>query len=138
MPVIRQGEPRDLAEIRAIQAASPQSARWDPVSYLNYDLLVAAAGAHVAGFLVGRTLAPCEHELLDLAVAPEFRRQGIGKALVTGWLERARGEVFLEVRPSNHTARVFYHLLGFQEFGTRPGYYQDPPEPAIVLKFHSC
>jgi [ribosomal protein S18]-alanine N-acetyltransferase len=138
MLLIRSGEPRDLAEVRAIQAASPQSARWDPLQYLNYDLLVASQGARLAGFLVGRTLAPREHELLDVAVAPDFRRQGIGRALVTGWLERARGEAFLEVRPSNHAARLFYKSLGFEEVGTRPDYYRDPPEAAIVLKFHSC
>jgi ribosomal-protein-alanine acetyltransferase len=138
MAVIRPGEPRDLADIRAIQAASPQSARWDPVSYLNFDLLVAAEGVRVAGFLVGRTLTMCEHELLDLAVAPDFRRQGIGRALVMAWLERAKGEVFLEVRPSNQGARQFYKSLDFEEVGDRTDYYQDPPEPAIVLKFHSC
>jgi ribosomal-protein-alanine N-acetyltransferase len=138
MPVIRPGEPRDLTAIRAIQAASPQSARWDPVQYLNYDLLVASEGVRLAGFLVGRTLTPREHELLDVAVAPDFRRQGIGKALVTGWLEQAKGEAFLEVRSSNHGARLFYKSLGFQEVGTRPDYYRDPPEAAIVLRFHSC
>lgn len=138
MPVIRPGEPGDLAAIRAIQYASPQSARWDPVSYLNFDLLVAWEDARLAGFLVGRTLASCEHELLDLAVAPNFRRQGIGRALVRAWLDRARGEAFLEVRPSNHTARLFYKSLGFEEVGSRPDYYRDPEEPAIVLKFHSC
>jgi [ribosomal protein S18]-alanine N-acetyltransferase len=138
MAVIRLGEPRDLAEIRAIQAASPQSARWDPVSYLNFDLLVAAEGARVAGFLVGRTMTMREHELLDLAVAPDFRRQGIGRALVMAWLERAKGEVFLEVRPSNQGARQFYKSLAFEEVGGRPDYYRDPSEAAIVLKFHSC
>ena len=138
MPVIRPGEPRDLAEIRAIQATSPQSAHWDVAQYLNYDLLVASQGVRVAGFLVGRTLTAREHELLDLAVAPDFRRQGIGTALVIGWLERAKGEAFLEVRPTNYGARQFYKSLGFKEVGTRPDYYRDPDEPAIVLKFHSC
>jgi ribosomal-protein-alanine N-acetyltransferase len=138
MPVIRPGEPRDLAEIRAIQAASPQSSQWDPTDYLHYDLLVAALGIHVAGFLAGRTLAPGEHELLNLAVAPEFRRQGIGRALVVHWLERSPGAVYLEVRLSNIVARLFYKSLSFEEVSTRAGYYRDPSEPAIVLKFHSC
>jgi [ribosomal protein S18]-alanine N-acetyltransferase len=138
MPVIRPGEPRDLAGIRSIQAASPQSAQWDATQYLNYDLLVAALGIRLTGFLVGRTLAPREHELLNLAVAPDFRRQGIGRALVGAWLERLAGKVFLEVRPSNMPARLFYKSLGFEEVTTRPDYYSDPPEAAIVLKFHSC
>ncbi|HEY7392083.1 MAG TPA: GNAT family N-acetyltransferase [Bryobacteraceae bacterium] len=136
--MIRPGEARDLAEIRAIQAASLESACWDPASYLNFDLLVATEGARVAGFLVGRTLTAREHELLDLAVAPDFRRKGIGSALVIAWLERAQGEVFLEVRPSNHAARQFYKFLAFEEVSSRPDYYHNPPEPAIVLKFHSC
>jgi [ribosomal protein S18]-alanine N-acetyltransferase len=138
MFLIRPGEPRDLAEIRGIQAASPQCAQWDATQYFNYDLLVATLGIRITGFLVGRTLEPREHELLNLAVAPEFRRQGIGRALVGAWLERAPGAVYLEVRPSNRAARLFYKSLGFEEVSMRPEYYQNPPEPAIVLKFHSC
>ena len=99
---------------------------------------MAAFGIHVAGFLVARTLAAQEHEILNLAVAPEFRRQGVGRALVSGLLERAPGEVYLEVRPSNTGARRFYQMLGFEEVTTRPDYYEYPPESAIVLKFHSC
>jgi [ribosomal protein S18]-alanine N-acetyltransferase len=106
--------------------------------YLNDDFWVAVTGFHVVGFLAGRTLGAGEHELLNLAVAPEWRRQGIGRALVAGWLERNPGTVFLEVRPSNTAARLFYKSLGFQEISTRPEYYQNPPEAAIVLKFHSC
>jgi ribosomal-protein-alanine N-acetyltransferase len=138
MPVIRPGEPSDLAGIRAIQAASPESAQWDPVDYLNFDLLVATEGIRLAGFLVGRPLAAGERELLNLAVAPEFRRQGIGRSLFAVWLERAPGAIYLEVRPSNRTARSFYKSLNFQEIGSRPDYYRDPPEAAIVLRFHSC
>lgn len=138
LPLIRPGEPRDLAEIRAIQASSPESAQWDVTQYFNYRVLVAVSGIRVTGFLVARTLAEREHELLNLAVAPEFRRQGIGRALVTAWLEGAAGTVYLEVRPSNAAARLFYKHLGFEEVSIRPEYYQNPPESAIVLKFHSC
>jgi ribosomal-protein-alanine N-acetyltransferase len=105
---------------------------------LNFDLLVAASGIHVVGFLVGRTLAPGEHELLNLAVAPDCRRQGVGRALVCAYLEASAGSVFLEVRPSNQAARAFYKSLGFDEVTVRPEYYHNPPESAIVMKFHSC
>jgi [ribosomal protein S18]-alanine N-acetyltransferase len=138
VPSIRPAEPRDLAEIRAIQAASPHSAQWDVTQYWNYQVLVAVEGIHLTGFLVARTLAEREHELLNLAVAPDFRRRGIGRALVAAWLEQAAGTVYLEVRPSNTAARLFYKYLGFEEINIRPEYYQNPPEPAIVLKFHSC
>jgi ribosomal-protein-alanine N-acetyltransferase len=136
--LIRPGEPRDVAEIRAIQSACPQSAQWDPTQYLSFDLLVAADGIRVAGFLAARTLAPGECELLDLAVAPEFRRQGVGRSLIEASFRRSPGTIFLEVRPSNAGARMFYKSLGFMEVSSRPGYYHDPPEAAIVMKFHSC
>ena len=138
MPAIRPGEPRDLAGILAIQAASPEAAQWDITAYRNYDLWVAVSGIRVMGFLVGRTLGAGEYELLNLAVAPESRRQGIGRELVAAWMERNPGTVFLEVRSSNTAARLFYKSLGFQEISTRPEYYENPPEAAIVLKFHSC
>ena len=138
MTGVERGEPRHIGAILLIQAACPEAAQWDPVGYLNHDLLVATCGIHVAGFLVGRTLLPGEHELLNLAVAPEYRRQGVGRSLITAYLEASQGTVFLEVRPSNRTARAFYKSLQFEEVDLRPGYYQNPSEPAIVMKFHSC
>lgn len=138
MTAIRRGEAADLAEIAAIQAASPEMAQWDVAQYLQYDLRVAVRRNRVAGFLVGRSVAQEERELLNLAVAPEWRRQGIARELVSAWLEETAGEIYLEVRESNRAARNLYQLLGFQSVGCRSGYYQSPPEPAIVMKFHSC
>ena len=138
MTAVRPGEPGDLAEIRAIQTASPQAAQWDVTDYLQYDLLVAVQAACVAGFLVSRTLAPGESEILNIAVAPEFRRQGVARVLVSALLAHLEGAVFLEVRASNAIARVLYKSLGFEEVTARPEYYKEPPEAAIVMKFHSC
>jgi len=105
---------------------------------LNYDFGVAASGTRVVGFVVVRTLAPGESEILNLAVAPEARRQGVARALLREWLREVRGDVFLEVRASNEVAQKFYKSLGFQEFSVRPKYYASPPETGIVMKFHSC
>lgn len=138
MTIVRRGESRDLGAILGIQAACPEAAKWDPRQYLTFDLLVAASGIHVVGFLVGRTLLPGEQEILNLAVAPDYRRQGVGHALLCAYLEAFQGAVFLEVRPSNHAARAFYKSFGFEEVTLRPDYYENPSEPAIVMKFHSC
>jgi ribosomal-protein-alanine N-acetyltransferase len=135
---IRRGEIADLAEIAAIQAASQEAAQWTPADYLNYDLCVLISEERIAGFLVSREIAEGQCELLNLAVAPVFRRRGVARRLVDALAAGHPGEVFLEVRESNAGARGFYKALGFQEFGRRPGYYESPYEPAIVMKFHSC
>ena len=136
--VIRRGGPGDLAEVAGIQAASPEAAQWDAAGYLKYDFRVSVRGVRVAGFLVSRTVAEGETELLNLAVAPEFRRQGVARKLVESLLSEFPGVVYLEVRESNAAARKFYNHMGFQEVSSRSGYYQEPPESAIVMKVHSC
>lgn len=136
--MVRPGEPADLDAIGQIQAASPEAAQWNPSDYLNYNLRVAIFNTRVAGFVVLRTLAPGESEILNLAVAPDCRRQGIARALLETWLREFRGDVFLEVRASNQTAQEFYKSLGFQQLLVRPKYYASPVETGIVMKFHSC
>ena len=138
MPVIRRGEPADLAEVVAIQAASPEAPQWDVADFLQYDFLVAVRGTQVAGFAVLRTLVEAEREILNLAVAPGFSRQGIARELWKSLLQGFSGTIYLEVRETNQAARNLYDYLGFQQLSRRPLYYSSPPEAAIVLKFHSC
>jgi ribosomal-protein-alanine N-acetyltransferase len=99
---------------------------------------VSIADGGVAGFLVWRRLAEGECELLTLAVAPAFRRRGIARELLKPLLNVRNNKVFLEVRESNRTARIFYKSMGFQEVSIRREYYEYPFEAAIVMKFHSC
>jgi ribosomal-protein-alanine N-acetyltransferase len=127
-----------LAEVAVIQAASPEAAQWDVADYLKYEFRVSVCGIRVAGFLVSRTVAEGETELLNLAVAPGFRRQGVARKLVESLLAESPGVVYLEVRESHRAAREFYNRMGFQEVSLRSGYYREPPEAAIVMKFHSC
>jgi ribosomal-protein-alanine N-acetyltransferase len=138
MTAIRRGGPGDLAEVALIQAASPEAARWNAADYLQYDFRVLVRGIRVGGFLVARTLTKGETEILNLAVAPEFRRQGVARKLVESLLAESPGVVYLEVRKSNWNARRFYKNMGFQEVSSRPEYYDSPLEAAIVMKFHSC
>jgi ribosomal-protein-alanine N-acetyltransferase len=138
MTAIRRGEAEDLEAVAAIQEASPGAAGWRVADYLEQDFRVAREGNRIVGFLVARTLAADEREILNLAVAPGFRRKGVARALLASAFEGFRGGVFLEVRESNEVARKFYKSLGFKELSKRAGYYDSPPETAIVMKFHSC
>lgn len=140
--MIRRGTAADLAAIGRIQAAATEAASWRPEEYLAYELWVAeAVTGEVAGFAVARTVAADEWELLNLAVAPESRRQGIGEALLRRLLEAHPGAGYLEVRRSNVTAQKLYEKLGFEAVGKRAGYYQHQnsgsPEEGIVFRFQS-
>jgi ribosomal-protein-alanine N-acetyltransferase len=137
-PEIRPGMPSDLPGITVVQDASPEAAHWAAPDYLSHDLLVACVEKTVTGFLVFRTVAPGEREILNLAVSPDFRRRGIGRALIRALTEGYEGLIFLEVRESNTSAREFYKSLNFQDVMRRVKYYSEPLEAAIVMKFHSC
>ena len=138
MTAIRRGGTDDLDAVAAIQEASPGAARWRVADYLEQDFRVAMEGNRIVGFLVARTLAADEREILNLAVAPDFRRKGVARVLFDSAFKGFRGAVFLEVRESNQIAREFYKSLGFKALSKRAGYYSSPPESAIVMKFHSC
>lgn len=127
----------DLPQIAEIQAASPEASQWDPSSYLAYQGWVATLASQVTGFLVLRQTAPGEREILNLAIAPVFRRRGIGKELFKHAVTVEQAEWFLEVRESNIPAIRFYEGLGFERKGLRGAYYYDPPEAAIVMRFLS-
>jgi ribosomal-protein-alanine N-acetyltransferase len=99
--------------------------------------LVAETSRGLAGYLIGRAAAG-SGEILNLAVAPEFRRRGIGGALLEEGLGAFRGrgalEVFLEVRESNLSAQALYVSRGFRPVGQRASYYRNPREDALVLR----
>ncbi len=124
----------DIPEIAAIQSASPETAQWDPADHLNYDCRVAIVSERVVGFLTVRETAPGEREILNLAVAPDQRRRGIARQLLQEEL-RAGGAWYLEVRESNAAAIGLYTSAGFKIAGRRPGYYHDPSESGVVLKW---
>jgi ribosomal-protein-alanine N-acetyltransferase len=134
---IRDAARDDLDAIAAIQTSSPEASAWNPADYLNYDCRVTVIDDHVAGFLVSRAVADGEREILNVAVAATDRGRGIGRALVENELARRRGTWFLEVRESNRAAISLYLSMGFEIVGTRPDYYRDPSEAAIVMRFFS-
>jgi ribosomal-protein-alanine N-acetyltransferase len=130
---IRSAEREDVDAIARIQAESPEGACWEPASYLDHGCLVAVLADSVAGFVVARRVGLDEMEILNIAVAPEFRRRGVARALLAQVLRDRAGRVFLEVRESNTAARTLYAGAGFRVVGVRQNYYREPPEAAIVM-----
>ncbi len=101
------------------------------------DWLVALDGETLAGY-VGAQTAGGESDIMNLAVAPEYRRQGIGRLLMQE-MEQALGErkpeaVSLEVRVSNTPAIALYESLGYRQVGLRPKYYFKPAEDALIYR----
>jgi ribosomal-protein-alanine N-acetyltransferase len=86
------------------------------------------------------TVGAGEAHLLNLTVAPQWQRRGIGAGLTAFLVKLSRDygaeKIFLEVRPSNGAARALYLRAGFTEIGVRRGYYPatDGREDAIVME----
>lgn len=99
--------------------------------------LTAVDGDRVAGYIGSQTVLE-ESDMLNLAVSPDYRRQGIGRALVMTLIDRLRQQgsrsITLEVRASNLPAGRLYESLGFSQAGLRKGYYEKPREDARILK----
>ncbi len=99
-------------------------------------LVMTDADEPVAYFLAREILGTAE--ILNLAVLPALRGEGLGAELLDAGLAavRARGgsEVFLEVRASNAVAQSLYAGRGFRTEGRRRGYYRHPDEDALVLR----
>ncbi len=76
--------------------------------------------------------------VIDIAVHPQYRRQGIGstllKELMRRLIENGCTQIRLEVRASNLAAQKMYDKFGFQSVEIIPGFYENK-EDAIVLVF---
>ena len=135
---IRPGVGADLEAVELIQQQASEAAHWSAGAYLDDEFYIAEVTfpkMEVAGFAAWREVTTGEWELLNLAVAPAFRRCGVASLLLSKLLESQPETIFLEVRQSNHAARALYELKGFREVGVRRNYYSSPTENAIVLRF---
>lgn len=98
--------------------------------------LAAKDGDTLLGYL-GMEYIFDEGSITNVAVLPEYRRQGIARALLAALLEEARRlsltTVTLEVRASNEAAITLYAGMGFLPVGRRFRYYNDPTEDALLM-----
>lgn len=96
--------------------------------------LVALDGDTVAGYIGSQTVLG-EADMLNLAVAPKYRRQGVGRKLVEELVTKLDAHCLtLEVRLSNQPAQTLYESMGFVQVGRRKNYYEKPREDALILR----
>ena len=91
---------------------------------------------------VGSQSSPPEADVMNVAVSPDFRRQGIGESLMVALGEALAQKgietLTLEVRASNEGAISLYTRLGYEQVGRRPNYYTDPREDALIMRKELC
>ena len=97
---------------------------------------VAEIGDEKAGYADMR-IVKGESQIYNIAIAPEFRRNGIGEALLSHMIEKSEERgcsvVTLEVRAGNEAAIELYKKMGFREVGRRKGYYRKGKEDALLM-----
>ncbi len=133
--------PRVL-EIEKDSNTAPWSARSFRNELTNKQsiFLVAIHGSDLVGY-GGTWLCVDEAHITTLAVGPEFRRMGVGRAIMEQLLRRAQEREMtcstLEVRSGNEAAINLYKDMGFVEAARRKGYYPDNREDAVVMWLHN-
>lgn len=107
--------------------------------HAGYSAWVYEVGGNTIGHAVLMT-ALDEAHLLNITIAPAWRRQGLGGVLLQHAIEAMRQQqvhtVYLEVRPSNHPAIELYEKYGFEAFALRKAYYpaREGREDALVMR----
>ena len=135
---IRSFEYEDLDQVTAIEKASFP----DPYSKLLFRLLMFKVGdgfivaqkGGIVGYAISEILRDYGH-IISMAVSPEYRRAGIGEALLQETVKRLGSkvkEVYLEVRVGNEAALRLYEKFSFRR-GERLARYYPDGEDAIVM-----
>ena len=98
--------------------------------------LVAKIDNKVIGF-VGTWIVLDESHITNIAVHPNYRKQGIASKLLEKFLTYCKSQgcvaYTLEVRSSNKGAKALYEKYNFKQDGIRKGYYEDNKEDAIIM-----
>jgi [ribosomal protein S18]-alanine N-acetyltransferase len=150
-PVLRRATLDDLDAIMELETSTFTSDAWSRGSMRaelgsrhGYYLVAETVGtqhpdAPLAGY--AGLLAPLgsgQADIQTIAVAPDARRHGLGRALMVALLDEARrrtaDEVFLEVRADNPNAQALYASLGFEQIAVRPKYYQPGGVDAHIMR----
>lgn len=127
-----------IARIAGLQAYDEDHLRSlaENPAYLVMFLQVPDVSRYPVGYLVAQ-ITPPEAEIYDIAVLPVVQGRGFGTLMLKKLLGILQEEdvkhCFLEVRPSNRPALMFYTRHGFARQNIRKDYYSFPREDAILL-----
>ena len=141
--IIRKAEAKDVLAIEEIEKQcftvpwSYESLYQDIVeNKLAFYIVAELAAGQICGY-VGIWKIFDEGHITNVAVAPEYRRKHIARAMLEALMEvtaEAGIERYtLEVRAGNEPAIRLYEGLGCKSEGIRPGYYEDNGEDAIIM-----
>ena len=140
--IVRQAEEKDIKNIAELDKRcfkmpwSEDSFRYEIKSNDLALYIVAEIETEIVGY-AGMWLIVDEGHITNVAVSPDYRKKGIGEALVSVILDVSEREGIsrqtLEVRESNEPALCLYKKFGFVPEGIRKGYYEDNHEDAIIM-----
>ena len=105
----------------------------------GYHCWIVECSGEILGYSV-LMIAVNEAHLLNLSIAAEWQRRGLGREMLKFLIKLARdffaNKIYLEVRPTNVAGRALYANAGFREIATRRGYYPAGPgrEDAVVME----
>lgn len=136
--LMKRGDAHEMAELDKKCFAVP----WSEKSFLDEAenplavYFVARDDKNITGY-AGFWNVAGEGDITNVAVLPEFRRQGIGSRLIEAIIKQAaelKLELLtLEVRRSNIAAQMLYSKYGFEVIGERKRYYSDNREDALIM-----
>ena len=134
---------RDMPEVLATEADSFEFP-WSEQDFIrclrqrNCIGMVAEHDDHVIGFMIYE-LQKTRIHVLNFAVAPRYRRSGVGSQMVAKLTAKLssqrRNRIQLEVRETNLAAQLFFRGNGFRAVSVLRSYYDDTPEDAYLMQF---
>ena len=125
-----------LVELECFSTPWSRAAIAESMNHEPWHFIVAKCGGEVVGY-VGVYIILDEGQVSNIAVLPAFRGRGIGKSLIDALFELCLGlgceKITLELRKSNTSALSLYKKCGFGIVGSRPRFYSNPTEDAILM-----
>ncbi len=125
-----------MLETECFSTPWSENALREELSNEHARFFVAFCEEQIAGYIGAHNIVG-EVYITNVAVFPEFRRQGVGEALIKNLIDLSFSEkaefITLEVRKSNVGAINLYSKMGFKEVGSRKNFYENPREDALLM-----